>query len=93
MYFFDAHPEQKLNEVFIGNYDLHDIESLDYKNIRVGIIAYDICGNEIPVLCPVFVNKDEYIGKSLDSEREKKMRIKEANMQHVDLVIRCLVNK
>lgn len=51
------HPEQKEDEFFMGNSKTG--EEIGWKNKRLGRVAYDISGNVIKGLFPIFVSKEE----------------------------------
>lgn len=62
----DNHPEQLLNEVFLGNQKISDWPDPKFKSlntIRIGIIAYSIDGeplDEIDAMVPLFIHRNEY---------------------------------
>lgn len=62
----DNHPEQLLNEVFLGNQKISDWPNPKFKSlntIRTGIIAYSIDGeplDEIDAMVPLFIHRNEY---------------------------------
>jgi hypothetical protein len=61
------HPEQYDNEVLIGNCNLPDYTfRTEWKTKRLGKIAYDVNGNPIKDLFPVFVSKEEIKESGLD---------------------------
>lgn len=56
------HPEQKPEEVFIGNSNNEIFKGMRWKSKRKGNIAYELLTNKIlkkKDLFPVFVNKEE----------------------------------
>ena len=55
------HPELRPNEIFIGNFQKHEIENIGYESKRLGSTAYDIFGNKLnyETLFPVFVKEKE----------------------------------
>ena len=60
------HPEQRVNETFIGNRFIRDgkiqLHLISLKTIRIGEVAYDIHGELITgytELFPVFINVSE----------------------------------
>lgn len=60
------HPEQHDDEVLIANSSLSDISRIGWKSKRVGIVAYDVYGNPIKGLVPVFISKQEIKESGLD---------------------------
>ena len=62
----DIHPEQLLNEVFLGNCKISewpDPKFASLNTIRTGINAYSINGeplDEIDAMVPMFIHRDEY---------------------------------
>lgn len=61
----DNHPEQLLNEVFLGNKKINEWPDPKFKSlntIRTGIVAYSIDGeplDEIDAMVPLFIHRDE----------------------------------
>ena len=55
------HPERRPHEVFIGNYESNSLYLVGLKSKRMGHTAYDVNGNVVNGLYPVFVDKEEYI--------------------------------
>lgn len=56
------HPELQPGEMWITNspVDAGGIERIGYKSKRTGVNAYDVHGNEVKGLRPVFISKEEY---------------------------------
>jgi hypothetical protein len=58
------HPEQKENELYLGNWFIDDVigarpKDVGWTQIRIGFEAYDVFGNIVPKMVPVFVNEKE----------------------------------
>lgn len=58
--FNQNHPELMTGEMFLTNSASNDFRHIGHKTKRVGLIAYDIYGNVVSGLKPVFVQKQEY---------------------------------
>ena len=62
----ENHPEKKPDESWYINLDTrepdfdHSYAEITFQSKRLGRIAYDINGEEIPNCVPVFVSKEEY---------------------------------
>jgi hypothetical protein len=56
----DDHPELMPGEVFLTNDNCENFDEIGYQTKRAGNVAYDIHGNVIEGLFPVFVKKSEY---------------------------------
>ena len=60
------HPEQQLNEIFLGNKKINewpDPKFVSLNTIRIGTIAYSIDGeplDEIDAMVPLFIHETEY---------------------------------
>lgn len=81
----DAHPEREEGEVFLCNIgkdmfdspyggDLPDMEELDdigWETKRVGDRAYDINGNRLFDMFPVFVQRQELVDAGIIKPGEK----------------------
>lgn len=57
--FNKTHPELLEDEIFVTNTANMEMTSIGWKSKRLGAIAYDIYGNEVSGLYPVFRNKHE----------------------------------
>ena len=58
---WQKHPEIKQGEIFLTNSTLEDYNNIGWKTKRRGIVAYDINGNVIKGLFPVFILREEYL--------------------------------
>lgn len=61
------HPEQRPDEVFVGN--MQNLSYVGFTNKRMGRIAYDITGKMLdPIngLFPIFVATEDIIAAGLD---------------------------
>ena len=56
----ETHPELKEGEMFLTNASFDDYTYIRWITKRRGIQAYTIDGEELTVLRPVFVQKEEY---------------------------------
>lgn len=57
-----THPEKRDDEVFLSNGDPFEWNrSCAYRTKRYGNVAYDISGNPVDWLRPVFVKREEFI--------------------------------
>ena len=56
------HPELRKDEMWFTNLNQEEREMMriGYRSKRFGNIAYDIFGNEVEGLVPVFVSREEY---------------------------------
>ena len=57
------HPEKKEDEIFLTNATYDEYRHIGWKSKRKGHIAYDIFGDRLNFVFPVFVNKQEYEDK------------------------------
>ena len=76
--FNKSHPEIREGEVFLTNtdaesspfynFDDEGYHRIGWKTKRRGVIAYDIEGNVVDYLVPVFVQRDELINAGIDPD-------------------------
>ena len=67
------HPEQRPDEVFVGN--MQDLNHVGFKNKRMGHVAYDIAGKVLdPIngVFPIFVATEDIIAAGLDPKTYEK---------------------
>ena len=55
-----THPELQDGEKFLSNENEESFRRIGWKTKRSGNEAYDVRGNVVKYLFPVFVQKDEY---------------------------------
>jgi hypothetical protein len=61
------HPEQKMDEICIGNFNEKTYNMTTWKTKRKGQVSYDFFNHEvIDCLFPVFISEDEYKNYRLD---------------------------
>ncbi len=69
------HPERYDYEVLIANCRISDISQITWKSKRIGNVAYDVSGNRIWELVPIFVSKWEIKERGLDHMLEPTFNI------------------
>ena len=57
----EKHPEMKDGEIFLNNISTDNFKFVGWKTKRLGTFAYDIEGNVINELRPLFVMREEYV--------------------------------
>lgn len=57
---WQRHPEIESGEMFLTNSDIDGYENIHWETKRKGDVAYDINGNIIKGMFPVFISREEY---------------------------------
>jgi hypothetical protein len=64
-----THPETKCGEILLLNAYPGFVDGLAFETKRMGVAAYDINGNIIPDMRPIFVQRGEFIEKGGDPDK------------------------
>ena len=68
----EQHPELRTGERRLTNVGVENVgQEIGYQSKRVGKVAYDIQGNVIEGMVPVFVLKEEYNKKTTPAYMDK----------------------
>jgi hypothetical protein len=58
--FSENHPELKEGEIWFANMLPAEVKVLDFTTKRIGEMAYDMRGNRVQGLVPVFISHEEW---------------------------------
>jgi len=68
----EQHPELRTGEKWLTNVGVENAgQEIGYQSKRIGEVAYDIEGNVVEGLVPVFVSKEEYDKKTTPTDMGK----------------------